>query len=315
MRSWLWMIAAVVTANLIAAGCNRREQDPPTGNPERENELRLFREGIQTVQDRYVDPERVHMDSIISNSIKGMVAEIDPYASIYFSGDPAEDKVIPADVSLVELLDGEDRHLVILKVYGFQPQTRKQLRSLESAARSRSPAGVLIDARGATGNDYHAALDIAAWLLPRNTVVGSIVEKQGAESRPLTTRRPPLWTTNVVMMLIDHDTSGPAEWLAAALQFHHRVDLVGEASRGVTVIQTPVPITDQWTAMLTTGRVLNPDGRDITGNPLKPDIAVTPEADDKENVDWIYLRGMATLKAQLEGADGRDKSGPTSPSR
>lgn len=292
----------LLVATTALSGCGGREPDPPADASRRDRELRMFQESVRTVQERYVDADRVSLDILISNSIKGMVAEIDPYATLLFSGAPAAERTaIPDDVALVELIDRGNPRITVLKVYGFQPQTRKQLRALESAARDRSPAAILIDARGAAGSDYQAAADLAAWLLPRNATVGALVDKQGEPARAVTTRRAPVWPSTPVLMLVDGDTAGPAEWLASALQFHHRVRLFGEPTRGLTVQQTPVPVTDQWTVLLTTGRALNPDGRDITGAPLVPDIQATPDPENRENVDWLYQRALETLEAELTG--------------
>jgi C-terminal processing protease CtpA/Prc len=293
-----WIAAAL----LAGSGCGRREPQPAADTDQRDRELRKFQAGVRTVQERYVDADRVQFDILMSNSIKGMVAEIDPHATLLFSGGPAsEGPVIPDDVPLVELVDLEGQRITVLKVYGFQPQMRKQLRALEAEARNRSLAAILIDARGASGTDYQAAADLAAWLLPRNAAVGALVDKQGEPARAVTTRRAPVWPSNPVLMLVDRDTAGPAEWLASALQFHHRVRLFGEPTRGLTVQQTPVPVTDQWTVLLTTGRALNPDGRDITGSPLVPDLPATPDPDNRENVDWLYLHALESLKAELDG--------------
>lgn len=298
IRAHLLLLAGL--GLLFTTGCGRRDDAPLPEDPQRDQELRLFREGVRTVQERYVDADRVQLDMILSNSIKGMVASVDPYATIHFTG-PRTEPPLPEDVPLVELEESDDRELVVLNVYGFQPLLRKHLRALESKARDRRPAGILIDARGATGMDYAAATDLAGWFLPRGSVIGSLVEKQGEATRAMATRRPPIWTTNRVVVLIDGETAGPAEWLAAALQFHHRALLVGEPSRGATVLQSPVPITDEWTVMLTTGRALNPDGRDVTGHPLTPDVIAQPDEAAEENVDWLFLRGMKELKLRVAG--------------
>jgi C-terminal processing protease CtpA/Prc len=293
-----WISLGAVALAVIA--CGKRDADLPPDNQERDAELRLFQEGIQKVQDRYVDADRVQLEMILSNSIKGMVSSVDPFATILFTGE-SDEPFVPRDVPLVELNDLDHLSIASLKIHGFYPLMKKQLRNLESRARSQQAAGVLIDARGAGGMDYSAAVDMAAWLLPRGTMVGSVVEKQGSETRDLTTRRPPLWTDNPVVVLIDRETSGPSEWLAGALQFHKRAQLVGESTRGIGIIQTPVTISDHWTVMLTTGRVLYPDQRDQTGLPLTPDVAAEPPPGNKENVDWLFQRGLDVLRDVLTG--------------
>ena len=289
-----------VLCTLVLLGvvsCGKRNAEPPD-EPAMDAELRLFQQGIKTVQDRYVDADRVHLEMIISNSIRGMVASVDPYATMLYTGE-STDPSVPRDVPLVELNDSDHLAITVLKIHGFHPLMKKQLRALESRARARQPSAVLIDARGASGLDYSAALEVAAWLLPRGTVVGSVVEEQGRETRTLATRRQPLWLASPVVVLIDRETFGPAEWLAGALQFHRRARLVGEITRGIGVIQSPVPISDSWTVMLTTGRVQYPNATDQTGSPLIPDVPAEPSSDNKENVDWLFQRGLELLRDGL----------------
>jgi C-terminal processing protease CtpA/Prc len=288
-----WLCA--ITLLFSAASCGKHSPEKTDEERQREHELKLFTDSIRTVQERYVDADQVHIDQIISNSLKGMVASIDPYATIRFTGNPSPE-IIPPDVPLAELTASEWPEIMMLKIYSFGSPMKKQLREIESRSRGIDPAGFLIDCRGASGDDYSAVVEICELFLPRDTTIGTILEKQGSVTRPLITRSQPRWPTNTIVVLIDSQTDGPAELLASALHHHKRAMLIGEPSRGVAVVQSPIPVIDNWIVMLSTGRVLDPTGTDITGHALIPMVTVRPDPEEKEGVDFIYQRGMTALR-------------------
>ena len=291
--SWLFILLA---ASLAVSACRRREQPAAEEQQIRERELNLFLSAIRAVQDRFVDVDQVQLDSLLSNSLRGMVESIDPYAVILSGGAPAPVEPAPPDAPPVEILGYDDGHMVVVKIFRFEPALRKHLRGLEATSRNRQPSGILIDARDAIGSDYDAALAVAEWFVERGSLVGVLLENRGERETRLITRRQPVWAEGNLVVLIDQETSGPSELLASALKHHRDALLVGEATRGITVIRSPVVINPDWTILLATGRVLDAQERDITGNPVVPDVEAQPRPGSKENIDWIYRRGITALK-------------------
>jgi len=293
---------AIPLALIVLMACSCGGKKPAAGSEEesRQRELELFQDVIRTVQDRYVDVDRTQLDRLISNSLKGMVTSVDPYAEVLPAGQPDE-LIIPPDANMVELGMTDQEGISILRIYGFNELLKKQLRRLESDMKGAHPSGILLDCRGAFGDDYSAAASVAEWLLPRDSEFGSLIEKQGDEITVLTTKQHPIWSTNTLIVLTDRQLSGPGELLAVALRHYGRCLLVGEPSRGVAVIQTVVQLADDWSVRLSTGRAMGPDGQNITGNPLTPDIPAQPETGNTENIDWVRLRGIEVLREEITG--------------
>lgn len=288
----------IVIAVMGSASCGRRESTTPGDEASRRREMDKFVEAIRIVQDRYVDVERVELERIISNSLKGMVTAVDPYAQIYYTGMPHEVDV-PEDVALIEATGPDDSDILSLRIFGFNGVLKKQLRRLESPMREINPSAILLDCRGAHGEDFEAAAAVAEWFLEPGLTIGSLITGQEQREVNMISQKTPLWPTNLLVVLTDHTLSGPGEFLAAALRAHQRCILVGQPTRGVAVMQTPVRLTDEWTVQLTTGRAREPGGRDITGNPIVPDIIAEPEPGNMENVDWVRIRGQAVLSSHL----------------
>jgi len=290
------LTVCVVLAGLSLTACGRRATEPTPDDLLREKELDRFLSAIRTVQERYVDVSQVQLDQLISNSLKGMVETIDPHATVLLENTRERAQTADGNTPAAEILGEEDGDFLVLRIYRFDSSLRKTLRQLENTYRRKPPARVLLDGRGADGEDYLSAVAVAEWFLKKGSLVGTSVERQGQSRSKLITRRHPVWPDGRVVMLIDRQTSGPAEVLAAALKHHQRATLVGEPSRGVAVIRSPVHLNQDWTIQLSTGRILDPADLDITGNAQAPDIVATTQPDDNENVDWVYRQGVDTLK-------------------
>jgi Peptidase family S41 len=66
-------------------------------------------------------------------------------------------------------------------------------------------------------------------------------------------------------VLADESTSGPVEWLCAALQDNHRAAIVGTQTPGRADVRAAVPLPGgEWSIQMTTGRMERGDGRPLT---------------------------------------------------
>ena len=77
-----------------------------------------------------------------------------------------------------------------------------------------------------------------------------------------------------VIVLINHKTASAAEVIAGALKVHADAILLGENSFGKNSIQQVIPIHNASGLIITTDKYILPDGSDINGTGLKPDIYI-----------------------------------------
>jgi C-terminal processing protease CtpA/Prc len=292
--STLWRCALFFLALGAVAGCGKKTSDMPA-------DLITLQQALQLIHERYVDEEIADVDRLVASSLEGMLQAIDPHAGLVPRNgvvkEPASGTL--AGVPWLETHAQGDPLLLTVRVFAFEAALARQIREQESAMRLMTPAGILLDLRGSHGQDYAAAASLAEWFLPANTVLGSLLERQRATPTVLICRRPPLWAEVPLLVLIDRETSGAGEWLAAALRFHERARLAGEPTPGRAIIQSTVPLTADWSLRLSTGRALGPDGRPIDAASLTPEYAMNLADGELENIDWFYVQGLTLLKEQL----------------
>jgi len=85
-----WILGFVLGANLmVAAWVGYRNQIPGSSAREAREEMALYSEALEKVQDHYVDKERVGYHELVESSLEGMLEDLDPH-SRYMTPDDHE---------------------------------------------------------------------------------------------------------------------------------------------------------------------------------------------------------------------------------
>jgi carboxyl-terminal processing protease len=123
-----------------------------------------------------------------------------------------------ADEDRVVLLNTKPA-IAYLRIDSIMASTARELASWEPRLREAGVKGLVIDLRGTGGrggfDSYHSALLLADSLLDGKPL-GSLLTRDGA--RKFTADRDCLFRDMPLAVLVDRNTNGPAEWVAAALQ-------------------------------------------------------------------------------------------------
>jgi C-terminal processing protease CtpA/Prc len=128
--------------------------------------------------------------------------------------------------------------IAYLKISSVTASTARELAAWEPRLREAKVQALILDLRETGGSDgfdnYHAALLLADSLLDGKPL-GKLRRREGG-TREYTADRECLFRDWPLAILIDKYTSGPAEWVAAALQ-----DSIAASSkrRHVTIVGTP----------------------------------------------------------------------------
>jgi carboxyl-terminal processing protease len=174
-----------------------------------------------------------------------------------------------------------------LKIDAIRASTARELRSWENKLQQSGIRAVILDLRGAGRGEVdadHAAV-LAAESLLDGAPIGRLRTRQGV--REFKAGRDCLFRGWPLAVLVDKNTSGPAEWFAAALQdsdpptspFGHRPLIVGQTSGGDNSVKSLIPIPGREEFLiLQTGQWERPRPRLGAGDPLErqvvPDLLV-----------------------------------------
>jgi carboxyl-terminal processing protease len=160
-----------------------------------------------------------------------------------------------------------------LRIVTFRNGVVEELRRHAADLTSKGARMLLIDVRGTAEGPFENGL-AAARLFVKS---GTLAVKAGREKGP----RTPIDAKSgdgaidlPVTLLTTTGTSGPAELFVSALEGNNRADIVGERTLGRAGVQKLVKLPEGRGLWLTYARYLRPDGEQIHGRGIQPDVEV-----------------------------------------
>jgi carboxyl-terminal processing protease len=142
---------------------------------------------------------------------------------------------------------------------------------------------LVIDLRGNPGGYLTTAIEVSDRFLPSGTIV-STRGRTSDDNMQETAKFAQTWKTPLVV-LIDHQSASASEIFAAAIQENGRGLIVGETSYGKGTVQTLFPLHSATAGLrLTTAKFYSPDGREMAGEGVHPDIKVETGSNNEDAV-------------------------------
>jgi carboxyl-terminal processing protease len=196
----------------------------------------------------------------------------------------------------------------LVRVGAFTRGVGRQVRDAVAGAPDRHRGGILLDLRGNPGGLLDEAVETASAFLPGGLVV--TYERQGRPAERMNVTHPGDADTPLVV-LVDAGTASAAEVVAGSLRDRDRAVIVGSRTYGKGSVQEPIRLEDGSAIELTVGRYRTPNGRNLDGVGIDPDVAVSADRPpgEVEQRGRTVLRGLiATLpEVGSGGAMDRDR--------
>ena len=196
------------------------------------------------------------------------------------------------DVSIVILRDGEridyeitrdeiafpnlrgqlaDGDIGYIQLYGFAKGAGRELRDEVANLKEQGAEGIVLDLRDNGGGLVTEAISVASVFIEDGDIV--TYKEAGAEDQTFEAEGD-AYEDIPVVVLVNGGTASASEIVANALQDHERAELVGTTTFGKGSVQGILQLPDDSAVKLTTGIYLSPDGEDINGSGIEPDVEV-----------------------------------------
>lgn len=193
-----------------------------------------------------------------------------------------------------EMLDEETAYIQIVE---FDDVTIDQFADALATAKGSGMKGLILDLRANPGGSLNAVVEVARMLLPEGLIVYT-EDKYGKREEYTCDGTRQLEVPLVV--LVDMNSASAAEILAGAIKDYGIGTLVGTTTFGKGIVQQIIPFSDGSAVKLTISSYFTPNGNNIHGIGIEPDIQCEFDAEAYYNTENPYDNQLERAKEVLK---------------
>jgi carboxyl-terminal processing protease len=163
----------------------------------------------------------------------------------------------------------------------------------------KNPRGIILDLRNNPGGFFNAATAIADYWLSEGVIVKEIFSDKTEREYDATEVTP--FADMATVVLVNGGSASASEIVAGALQDRQKATIVGEQTFGKGSVQGLNYLEDGSSIKLTTAKWLTPNGNQIDGVGITPDVEIEMISEDYENyLDPQLDKAIEILNSEIE---------------
>ena len=199
-----------------------------------------------------------------------------------------------------EWIKKESKSIIWIKLYKFSEQIYndwpKAVDNIISEKKRLGGnfGGIILDLRNNPGGYLQASVLVASDFLKEGVVVTQKSADSKEEKYLVDSSRGNLLSDKLVV-LINEGSASAAEILAGAIKGYGRGKLVGMKSFGKGTVQSPIDFADGSGLHVTIAKWLLPDGKNIHGDGVTPDVEEKWDIENKDKEDNQLDRAVMEL--------------------
>jgi Peptidase family S41 len=251
-------------------------------------------EAVRALKSNFIDTNALKDQEITRATLQGLLARLRGGAVLLSGKANAE----PAAPFYSEVLAN---HIGYARPGSFTKENLAELdKALGNFAQKKVDA-VVVDLRASAGaGEFEIAAEIARRFVPKGKTLWTLHKASAHQDQPFTNDRDPVFQ-GITIGLIDNETSGAAEAVAAALKVKPQTLLIGEPTAGRAVQYSDFPLSSGKILRVAVGEVVGPDGHSLFPEGVKPDLPVElPLAQKRQIFTASAQRGMAAFVFEPE---------------
>lgn len=190
-----------------------------------------------------------------------------------------------------EMLDGKIGYIAISE---FDEVTAKQFRNAVTELDKQGQVGLVIDVRDNPGGRLDVVTDMLDRMLPEGLIVYT-EDKYGTREEIKSSGKEKF--DKPLTVLINGNSASASEIFAGAIQDYKIGAIVGTTSYGKGIVQSIIPLKDGTAIKVTVSKYFTPNGRNIHGLGIEPDVKVELDESLKQQVVIEKDKDNQLLKA------------------
>jgi hypothetical protein len=233
---------------------------------------------IGLLKSNFTNPEALTDTELNRATLTGLLARIPGGLMLLPNRESATPE--PAASFYSEVFDG---HIGYLRLGPLNSVNLKEMdKNLQDFVAKKVDA-VIVDLRASSVGDFATAAEFAKRFCPKGKTLFTVRKPGARQDRSFGSDRDPAFQ-GLLVALVDSDTAGGAEAVAAALRLYDKALLVGQPSAGRAVEYSDLPLPSGKILRVASAEAVLPDGQPLFPGGVKPDLPVEMSVADKRQV-------------------------------
>ncbi len=191
---------------------------------------------------------------------------------------PTEITIVRAQITSPSVTSQMKTNVAYLQINSFADNTNDAVNQALQSLDLKNAAGIILDLRDNPGGIVTTVVDVASHFI-KNGVIITLRDNQG-KTQAESAHPNGVFTELPMVVLVNQYSASGSEVLSGALQDYKRATIAGTVTLGKGSYDSLFPLSDGSAIYLTIGRWITPNGREIEGKGITPDITLTQTGDD-----------------------------------
>lgn len=234
-------------------------------------------EAVRALKSNFIDPSALKDQEITRATLQGLLARLHG-GVVLLAGKAAGETAAPfySDILL--------NHVGYVRLGSLTKENVAELDKALANFATRKVDAVVLDLRASVGSgDFEMAAEVAKRFVPKGKTLWTLHKTSSHQDQPFMNDRDPVFQ-GITIGLVDGETSGPAEAVAAALKAKPQTLLIGENSAGRAVEYSDFPLSNGKVLRVAVAEINGPDGQSLFPGGVKPDLPVELAPSQKRQI-------------------------------
>lgn len=271
-----------------------RPHEPPKAGIDALTEADLD-EFLALLKANFINPETLSELELKRATAAGVLRRIAPGAAILDEPPNAAAEPSPFRSEIL------DRRIGYVRLGSCTPGNLAELDAALQQFTGKPLAALVLDLRATpASSDFAQAAAVCGRFCPKGKVLFTLRKPNIKQEQIFTSKEDPRWR-GVLVTLVDEDTAGVAEVIAAVVRSHVRAMVIGEQTRGEAVEFATFTLPSGVQLRMAVGEIALPEKVNVFPGGVKPDLAidVAPET-TRAVLDHGLAKGMSELVFETE---------------
>ncbi len=250
---------------------------------------------IETLRQTYVRPAELEETALERARLQGLLARLGNGVRVFSGpGIPSAEKqtfraeLLPDDVGYIRLgnLSGESIGALDATLSSY----------------SKPPGALILDLRATPPHtEFEQAAEVCRRFCPKGRILFTIKRTRANDEEILTSRINPRWR-GMLVVLVDGDTAGSGEVIAAVLRTHVGAYVIGQKTRGEAAQFEEITLEKGRVLKVAVGEVTLPDATPVFPGGLQPDLVIDLPQEKTDEILFVAQaeKDIATMVADKE---------------